>query len=220
MTPHPIPCQREPGALFDWALPSLYAHGHARSIGGRGGRTYPSPLGTLADLATTPLSLLVPGLPRVKLKSRKSDEIFSASFQKRVGGNGRSSPSLRSNAWRNGCRGADPCQALAAEGGGRKARLYKGQASPATIATSGPMGCDSRPRASRQASRSALHHPFEIQKSQIFAQPVGRSRPYSPELSSSRARSPSVFVGSCRSLARFGWPEVCQKENLRSKPFR
>ena len=135
MTPHPIPCQREPGALFDWALPSLYAHGHARSIGGRGGRTYPSPLGTLADLATTPLSLLVPGLPRVKLKSRKSDEIFSASFQKRVGGNGRSSPSLPSNAWRNGCRGADPCQALAAEGGGRKARLYKGQASPATIAT-------------------------------------------------------------------------------------
>jgi len=163
MTPHPIPCQREPGALFDWALPSLYAHGHARSIGGRGGRTYPSPLGTLADLATTPLSLLVPGLPRVKLKSRKSDEIFSASFQKRVGGNGRSSPSLRSNAWRNGCRGADPCQALAAEGGGRKARLYKGQASPATIATSRPMGCDPRPRARAKplAGRYITHSKFK-----------------------------------------------------------
>jgi hypothetical protein len=33
---------------------------------------------------------------------------------------------------RNGCRGAGPCQALAAEGGGRKARLDKGQPSPAT----------------------------------------------------------------------------------------
>jgi hypothetical protein len=36
------------------------------------------------------------------------------------------------------CAGtAGPCQALAAEGGGRKARLDKGQASPATIATGG-----------------------------------------------------------------------------------
>jgi hypothetical protein len=47
-------------------------------------------------------------------------------------------------------------QALAAEGGGRKARLYKGQAS---------VGCDSRPRA--RATR-ALHHPFEVQKSPNF----------------------------------------------------
>ena len=135
-----------------------------------------------------------------------------ASFEKQVGRNGRSSPSSPSNARWSGCRGAGACQALTAEGGGRKARLYKGQASPATIATSGPMGCDSRPRASRQASRSALHHPFEIQKSQIFAQPVGRSRPYSPELSSSRARSPSVFVGSCRSLARLGCQRCAKRE--------
>jgi hypothetical protein len=49
----------------------------------------------------------------------------------------RSSPSSPSNAWWNGCRGAGPCQALAAEGGGRKARLYKGHSPPATIATSG-----------------------------------------------------------------------------------
>jgi DNA invertase Pin-like site-specific DNA recombinase len=29
---------------------------------------------------------------------------------------------LPSNAWWSGCQGAGPCQALAAEGGGRKAR--------------------------------------------------------------------------------------------------
>jgi hypothetical protein len=43
--------------------------------------------------------------------------------------------------------GRGPCQALAAEGGGRKARLYKGHASPAMIATGGPTGCGSRPSA-------------------------------------------------------------------------
>jgi hypothetical protein len=46
-----------------------------------------------------------------------------ASFEKRVGGNGRSSPSSPSNARWSGGRGAGPSQALAAEGGGRKARL-------------------------------------------------------------------------------------------------
>jgi hypothetical protein len=66
-----------------------------------------------------------------------------ASFEKRVGGNGRTSPSLPSNAWWNGCRGAGLCQALAAASGGRKARLYKDYASPARIATGGPMGCRS-----------------------------------------------------------------------------
>jgi hypothetical protein len=39
---------------------------------------------------------------------------YSASFEKRVGGNGRSSPSSPSNARWSGCRGAGPCQALAA----------------------------------------------------------------------------------------------------------
>src|SRR6516165_2349237 len=58
----------------------------------------------------------------------------TASFEKRVGGNARSSPSSPSNARWNGCWGADPCQAPAAEGGGPKARLYKGQASPAGLA--------------------------------------------------------------------------------------
>jgi hypothetical protein len=37
--------------------------------------------------------------------------------------------------------------ALAVEGGGLKVRLYKAQASPATIAIGGPMGCNSRSRA-------------------------------------------------------------------------
>jgi hypothetical protein len=77
--------------------------------------------------------------------STRQGMVYSASFEKRVGGNGRSSPSSASNARWNGCRGAGPCQALAAEGGGRKARLYKGQASPATIATGAPTGCSSRP---------------------------------------------------------------------------
>jgi hypothetical protein len=58
-----------------------------------------------------------------------------ASFEERVGGDGRSSPSSPSNARWNGCRGAGPCQALAAERGGRNARRDKGQASPARIAT-------------------------------------------------------------------------------------
>src|SRR5262249_8387007 len=49
----------------------------------------------------------------------------------------RSSLFSPSNAWWNGCRGAGLCQALAAEGGGRKARLYKGHALPATIAGCG-----------------------------------------------------------------------------------
>ena len=88
---------------------------------------------------------------------------FIASFEKRVGANGRSSPSSASNARWNGCRGAGPCQALAAEGGGRKARLYKGQASPATIATGGPMGCSSRPsaRAKPLVRRYITHSKFK-----------------------------------------------------------
>src|SRR6516162_5148008 len=59
--------------------------------------------------------------------------------------------------------GAGPCQALAAEGGGRKARLYKGQASPATIATGGPMGCSSRPCASAKplGGRYIIHSKFK-----------------------------------------------------------
>jgi hypothetical protein len=56
-----------------------------------------------------------------------------------------------------------PLSALAAEGGGRKARLYKGQASPARIATGGPTGLQFKPTRSRQASCRPLHHPFEIQ---------------------------------------------------------
>jgi hypothetical protein len=76
-----------------------------------------------------------------RLTGRRSQKY--ASFEKRMGGNGRSSPSSPSNARWNGRRGAGPCQALAAEGGGRQARLYKGQASPATIATGGAMGCRS-----------------------------------------------------------------------------
>jgi len=58
--------------------------------------------------------------------------------------------------------GCWPCQALAAEGGGRQARLYKGQASPATIATGGPMGCGSRPCASAKplAARYITHSKF------------------------------------------------------------
>ena len=35
------------------------------------------------------------------------------------------------------------CKPFAAAGGGRKARLYKDYASPARIATGGPMGCRS-----------------------------------------------------------------------------
>jgi hypothetical protein len=94
---------------------------------------------------------------------RRSHRMKSASFEKRVGGNGRSSPSSPSNARWSGCRGAGPCQALAAGGGGRKARLYKGQASPATIATGGPMGCDSRPRARAKplAGRNITHSRFK-----------------------------------------------------------
>ena len=74
-----------------------------------------------------------------------------------------------------GCRGAGPCQALAAEGGGRKARLYKGQASPATIATSGPMGCDSRPRARAKplAGRYITHSFF---KRGLIRNPTIKSR--------------------------------------------
>ena len=58
--------------------------------------------------------------------------------------------------------GAGPCQALAAEGGGRKARLYMGHASPATIATGARMGCDSRPRARAKplAGRYITHSKF------------------------------------------------------------
>src|ERR1700756_4166900 len=48
------------------------------------------------------------------------DLLMGASFEKRVGGNGSSSPSSPSNARWNGRRGAGPCQALAAEGGGRR----------------------------------------------------------------------------------------------------
>src|SRR6516162_7488075 len=86
-----------------------------------------------------------------------------ASFEKQVGRNGRSSPSSPSNARWSGCRGAGACQALAAEGGGRKARLYKGQASPARIATGGPMGCSSRPCASAKplAGRYITHSKFK-----------------------------------------------------------
>src|SRR6516225_6027549 len=100
-------------------------------------------------------------------RGRRSEEQScpqkNASFEKRVGGNGRSIPSSPSNARWSECRGAGPCQALAAEGGGRKARLYKGQASPATIATSGPMGCDSRPRARAKplAGRYITHSFFK-----------------------------------------------------------
>jgi hypothetical protein len=72
---------------------------------------------------------------------------------------GGSSPSSPSNARWKGRRGADPCQALAAKGGGRQARLYEGQASPATIATGGPMGCGLRPcaRAEPLAARYITH---------------------------------------------------------------
>ena len=45
-----------------------------------------------------------------------------------------------------------------------KARLYKVPTPVATIATSGRMGCGSRPCLARPASRRALCHPFEIQK--------------------------------------------------------
>src|SRR5215469_12364194 len=60
------------------------------------------------------------------------------------------------------CRGVGPCQALAAEGGGRQDRLYKGQASPATIATGGPTGCGSRScaRAKPLAARYITHSKF------------------------------------------------------------
>src|SRR5215831_12052676 len=89
-----------------------------------------------------------------------------ASFEKRVGGNGRTSPSSPSNAWWNGCRGAGPCQALAAAGGGRKARLYKGYASPATIATGGTMGCGSRrcPRVETAGGCRVTHSKFKRAK--------------------------------------------------------
>ena len=101
-----------------------------------------------------------------------------ASFEKRVGGNARSSPSSLSNAWWNGCWGADPCQAPAAEGGGPKARLYKGQASPATIATGGPMGCSSRPcaRAQRLGGHRVTHSKFNraILAKLIFHRRSGR----------------------------------------------
>jgi len=67
-----------------------------------------------------------------------------ASFEKRVGGNWRSSPSSPSKRTVERAPGRWPlCEALAAGGGGRQARLYKGQASPATIATGGAMGCRS-----------------------------------------------------------------------------
>jgi hypothetical protein len=75
------------------------------------------------------MKTLAPGdvviTPAVDRLSRDTTDLL-ASFEKRVGGNGRSSPSSPSNARWSGCRGAGPCQALAAEGGGRKARLYKG----------------------------------------------------------------------------------------------
>jgi hypothetical protein len=59
---------------------------------------------------------------------------------------------------------------FAAEGGGRQARLYKGQASPATIATGGPMGCGSRPcaRAKPLAARYITHSKFN--RAQYFEQ--------------------------------------------------
>jgi len=104
--------------------------------------------------------------------------MIMASFEKRVGGNARSSPSSLSNAWWNGCWGADPCQAPAAEGGGPKARLYKGQASPATIATGGPMGCSSRPcaRAQRLGGHRVTHSKFNraILAKLIFHRRSGR----------------------------------------------
>jgi hypothetical protein len=52
--------------------------------------------------------------------------------------------------------GRGPCQALAAEGGGRKARLYKGQASLAMIATGGPTG-SRQPLAVRYATHSKFN---------------------------------------------------------------
>lgn len=97
------------------------------------------------------------------LKPRVGGAVNFASFEKRVDGNARPTPSSPSNPWWNGRRGAGPCQALAAEGGGRKVRLYKGQASPATITTGGPMGRGSRPRtrAERLGGRHVTHSKFK-----------------------------------------------------------
>ena len=67
------------------------------------------------------------------------------------------------NARWSGCRGAGPCQALAAQGGGRKARLYKGQSVPGYYRHRRTDGLRFNTSRSRQASRRALNHPFEIQ---------------------------------------------------------
>jgi putative transposase len=70
----------------------------------------------------------------------------------------REGPSSPSNARWNGCRGAGPCQALAAEGGGRKARLYKGPSVPGYNRHRRTDGLRFKTTRSRQASRRALHH--------------------------------------------------------------
>src|SRR6516225_7287038 len=84
--------------------------------------------------------------PGSRFRDTKDNDhmVLLASFEKRVGV---IQPLLTVERTVERRRGAGPCQALAAEGGGRQARLYKDQASPATIATGGPMGCGSRPSA-------------------------------------------------------------------------
>jgi hypothetical protein len=112
-------------------------------------------------------------------------------LDKRVGRSGRSTPSLPSNARWNGCRGAGPCQALAAEGGGRKARLYKGPSVSGCDRHRRTDGLKVKTRRSRQASCRALYHPFEFQKS-----PCLRDGPpdHSANIGSSRSKHESHFV--------------------------
>jgi hypothetical protein len=62
--------------------------------------------------------------------------------------------------------GAGPCQALAAEGGGRKARLYKRLGVPGYNRHPADRWAEVQDTRSRHASCRALHHPFEFQKSQ------------------------------------------------------
>jgi molecular chaperone HtpG len=67
--------------------------------------------------------------------------------------------------------GCWPCQALAAEGGGRQARLYNGQASPAMIATGDRWAAVQRPcaRAKPLAARYATHSKFNRATIEVHA---------------------------------------------------
>ena len=72
---------------------------------------------------------------------------------------------LPSNARWSGCQGAGPCQALAAEGGGRKGQALQGPSVPGYNRHQRADGLRLKTSRSREASCWALHHPFEIQKS-------------------------------------------------------